>query len=94
MNDRQGTSNKTNASHQAFTYIINKNMDKLCDRVCDNTGGKSERFMLKNTGNIGAIKTLSSISELMTGNACDSKHVKQFENNLRSLTNSYLDNYR
>ena len=94
MSDRKGVSNKSTGKTLSYTYTINQDMLALCDRVCDNTGGKSERYMVNNTGNIGAMNTLSGLSKLMTDNTCDSKQVQQFEQNLRALTNNYLDEYR
>lgn len=68
------------------TYLIGQDMEELCDKVCDHLGGRIEIDFIRYTKHKGAINSLTALADLVGKHDCDSPVIRQFEDNLRTLT--------
>ncbi len=74
------------------TYVLRTEFVPLCDRVCNHLGGKAGRQTLGRINHGPSLLTLSGLDDMSDHYICSDVAVRQFERNLISLTESYLDN--
>lgn len=74
------------------TYVLRTEFVPLCDKVCNHMGGKAGRQSLRQINHRPSLLTLSGLDDMEDNYNCSDVAVRQFERNLISLTESYLDN--
>jgi len=72
-------------------YVINKEFIPLCTKICDSSGASGADFIADSLNSYKAKLILSGTSQVLSRLDCNDPQVKQFERNLISLTERYLD---
>jgi hypothetical protein len=74
------------------SYVLRPEFIPLCNKVCNHLGGEGGRQMLKKINHRPSLMTLHGLDDIRDKYSCSDVAVRQFERNLLSLTQSYLDN--
>ncbi len=67
-------------------YLVNKEFIPLCDKICGAGGSSGVEFASHGLGSYKLRGVLVGLQQLISRNKCDSPEVRQFENNLVTLT--------